>query len=376
MVKCDCDDRIKNIKKYVKNIAVPYVARFKALREYEGATANISQRCYENSITPVTCRFDIDDDRLMAHPDDCRLFYYCVIEGQKPICRDCPANLQFNAVLKVCDYPWNAGCMSHLRPLPIPVAPVEEKRTFQPIPSKFPSLTKEDFKEALKFIPFEMAELQPEPNTVYEKDIPFRADNSQCVQNSGPDADLRPDPQNCSKYYVCDSGYLISMSCPEGLHYSTALKVCDLPQNARCQQNATQAYKSEVRIPKNIEISQEPKKLVKEVLPKEVVIECNAENGPLGGWADLRPDPEDCTKFYVCDRGTVYSMNCPDGLHFSAASKVCDYPEKAQCQESLITDLRLKEDGDSEEKDNSEQNSDSEEKSHEYRSKYHAHSSS
>lgn len=345
LVKCNCEDRRENIKKYVKNIAAQYVARFKALREYEGAAVNISERCYENSITPVICPPDIGDDRLMPHPDDCRLFYMCEAIGQKPVCRDCPANLHFNPKLNVCDHSWNAGCMSHLvRPLPLPV----EKRSFQAIPYKFPGLTKEDF------------------NAAYEKRIPLRAGNNQCVQNSGPNADLRPDPEDCGKYYVCDSGYLISMSCPEGLHFSTVFKVCDLPQNARCQQNATETYKSEVRNPKSVQVSQEAKKLGKLVLPKELVIQCNAENGPLGSWADLRPDTEDCTKYYICDRGTIHSMNCPYGLHFSAASKVCDYPERAQCQVSSIWDRLRKEKDDSEENDKSEENSDSEENSHKY----------
>lgn len=48
------------------------------------------------------------DDALLAHPEDCRLFYYCV-EGA-PVCRQCPAGLHFSPHSHVCDQPDHAGC--------------------------------------------------------------------------------------------------------------------------------------------------------------------------------------------------------------------------------------------------------------------------
>lgn len=72
----------------------------------------ISQRCIRNSITTVECPENMADDSLLAHPDDCGLFYYCTRPLTPPICRDCPATLHFNPTKKVCDRPETAGCLA------------------------------------------------------------------------------------------------------------------------------------------------------------------------------------------------------------------------------------------------------------------------
>ncbi|CAH2040079.1 unnamed protein product, partial [Iphiclides podalirius] len=68
---------------------------------------SIPKRCAEKTMTKVQC-IGLSDDRMMAHPDDCQLFYYCV--GDRSICRECPAGLHFNPVKHVCDFPSVAGC--------------------------------------------------------------------------------------------------------------------------------------------------------------------------------------------------------------------------------------------------------------------------
>ncbi|XP_073952807.1 uncharacterized protein [Choristoneura fumiferana] len=50
-----------------------------------------------------------EGDALLAHPDDCRLFYYCDGAGA-PVCRQCPAGLHFSPDSHVCDQPDHAGC--------------------------------------------------------------------------------------------------------------------------------------------------------------------------------------------------------------------------------------------------------------------------
>ncbi|XP_073953062.1 peritrophin-1-like, partial [Choristoneura fumiferana] len=50
-----------------------------------------------------------EGDALLAHPDDCRLFYYCDGAGA-PVCRQCPAGLHFSPDTHVCDQPDHAGC--------------------------------------------------------------------------------------------------------------------------------------------------------------------------------------------------------------------------------------------------------------------------
>lgn len=58
------------------------------------------------------------------------------------------------------------------------------------------------------------------------------------------------------------------------------------------------------------------------------------------------PDPDgedvtqfphaDCTKFWKCDRGVAFELECPEyepnkWLHYNAELRVCDWPESAGC---------------------------------------------
>ncbi|XP_049831744.1 chondroitin proteoglycan-2-like [Schistocerca gregaria] len=43
------------------------------------------------------------------NPEDCGSFLQCEASGVAAV-KQCPANLHFNAKLKVCDYPWSANC--------------------------------------------------------------------------------------------------------------------------------------------------------------------------------------------------------------------------------------------------------------------------
>lgn len=37
----------------------------------------------------------------------------------------------------------------------------------------------------------------------------------------------------------------------------------------------------------------------------------------------ILPDPEDCGKYFVCDRGNLISFDCPRGYRFSPLILVC-----------------------------------------------------
>lgn len=46
----------------------------------------------------------------------------------------------------------------------------------------------------------------------------------------------------------------------------------------------------------------------------------------------LLPNPNDCTSYYACNRGTAFLMKCNSGLEFNAELKICDWPQSAHCQ--------------------------------------------
>ncbi|KAL7299620.1 hypothetical protein TKK_0007382 [Trichogramma kaykai] len=55
---------------------------------------------------------------------------------------------------------------------------------------------------------------------------------------------------------------------------------------------------------------------------------CPASNGEQ---LSLVANPNDCGSYYVCDTGIPVIMQCPGGLHFNVAEKVCDWPINACC---------------------------------------------
>jgi len=42
-------------------------------------------------------------------------------------------------------------------------------------------------------------------------------------------------------------------------------------------------------------------------------------------------DTADCNVFYICDHSGPVKFHCPQGLHFSPRTWVCDYPANAGC---------------------------------------------
>ncbi|XP_017778857.1 PREDICTED: probable chitinase 3 [Nicrophorus vespilloides] len=57
-------------------------------------------------------------------------------------------------------------------------------------------------------------------------------------------------------------------------------------------------------------------------------VKCPTENGPV---PVFHRHQTDCTKYYICDWGHPFMMDCPAGLHFNADLNVCDWPANANC---------------------------------------------
>ena len=56
------------------------------------------------------------NQQLFPNPEDCHSFYHC--SNGHAYLKDCPAGLEFNPVLLVCDWPENAGCNGKSTPAP------------------------------------------------------------------------------------------------------------------------------------------------------------------------------------------------------------------------------------------------------------------
>ncbi len=115
--------------------------------------------------------------------------------------------------------------------------------------------------------------------------------NANCaVKDTCVDGGLLPHEESCELFYMCSEGSLDVLSCPNGLHFNAAHKLCDFPQNANCA----------VKVDTCID-------------------------------GDLLPHDESCELFYRCSEGSLDLFSCPNGLHFNAVHKLCDFPQNANC---------------------------------------------
>ncbi|XP_029051151.2 salivary glue protein Sgs-3-like [Osmia bicornis bicornis] len=55
-----------------------------------------------------------------------------------------------------------------------------------------------------------------------------------CPPENDVDVTLLPNPDDCTSYYSCNQGIAWPMYCPGALHFNAELRVCDLPEHAKC----------------------------------------------------------------------------------------------------------------------------------------------
>lgn len=63
------------------------------------------------------------------------------------------------------------------------------------------------------------------------------------------------------------------------------------------------------------------------ILPAFIQGQYNCVGRPDGFY----PHPSDCESYFICAVGTVFTVKCAAGLHFSATQKYCDTPQSAKC---------------------------------------------
>jgi len=116
------------------------------------------------------------------------------------------------------------------------------------------------------------------------------------VAETCTEGDLHPHEDNCELFHLCFEGVFREHSCPNGLHFNAMQKLCDWPQHANCA----------VKVDTCVD-------------------------------GDLLPHEESCELFYRCSEGSLNELSCPNGLHFSATNRICDWPQHANCAVKMET---------------------------------------
>ncbi|GFY63344.1 putative chitinase 10 [Trichonephila inaurata madagascariensis] len=211
---------------------------------------------------------------LLPHISDCTKFYIC--DAGVPHVKSCQPGLHFNAKIEACDYPDKAGCDSEA------TCDYPENAGCETSVTKVPKgkVGKESFKQSCELaadgtpllIPHESdcrkyynchnGVLYPHicqsglhfNSKLQACDYPDKAgcetekprgkgglgDSSDGCQNVRTDKTvLVPHPNDCSRYFMCDSGFSYLKACPAGLHFNPALQSCDYPSNVQCNKSGS-----------------------------------------------------------------------------------------------------------------------------------------
>ncbi|GFR09421.1 peritrophin-1 [Trichonephila clavata] len=266
---------------------------------------------------------------LKRHESDCRKFYAC--NGGIFHVQICQHGLHFNPNLQACDYPENAGCETSVTKVPKGKVGKETfKQSCELAADGTPLLIPHE-SDCRKYYNCHNGILYPHicqsglhfnsklqacdyPDkagceTDYPKEKPRGkgglGDSSDGCQNVRTDKTvLVPHPNDCSKFFMCDSGFSYLKACPAGLHFNPALQSCDYPSNVPCNKMG---------------------KLHSVGVPTPF---CPTITGRI---PIFYRHPSNCSIYYLCSNGLAYEFVCPARLHFNLRLKICDYEDVARC---------------------------------------------
>ncbi|XP_037068253.1 peritrophin-1-like isoform X1 [Pollicipes pollicipes] len=178
------------------------------------------------------------------------------------------------------------------------------------------------------------------------------------------------DSDDCAVFYQCSNGAAYKFDCPQGTLFDTNLNVCNWPAAVDCDDGSGDGSGDEdddnVDPVEPVDPEPEPKPEPKpepepepkpetttkpkpKTTPKPKPQPPKPKPEPVNPDDDLDsqcanvphdvlvqiPHPTDCSKFYKCAQGKAWIQSCPGNLLYNKAERVCDYPERAGCDELL-----------------------------------------
>nr|XP_022315651.1 chitinase-3-like protein 1 isoform X4 [Crassostrea virginica] len=138
---------------------------------------------------------------LHPHPHNCSLYYNCWGGIGDPL--PCPAGQYFSTKYNGCDYASNVECSNQPTNAPVTEGPVTNAPTQTPAPTTR---------------------------------APTQAPETQAPAVSCADGALYlAHPTDCAKFYQCNHGDAIEMSCQSGLFFSLKHSTCVWPEGSECE---------------------------------------------------------------------------------------------------------------------------------------------
>ncbi|XP_047357261.1 peritrophin-1-like [Vespa velutina] len=172
---------------------------------------------------------------------------------------------------------------------------------------------------------------------------------------------------DCTKFYKCDHGKKIEMTCPlmnnngDKLHFNPKLQVCDFPDKAGCTSSTKDPSKPTPSVPTpsvptpSVPTPSKPtsseatpskpssseatpsKPSSSEPIPTEPTSTKPSSSKPNPSQPSCSPDGVgqshecSCEKYYLCKNSELVLQKCPDGLHWNSKAGKCDKAIESNC---------------------------------------------
>lgn len=214
------------------------------------------------------------------YPDDCHAFVDCW-RGRGKLKRCFPNTLVFNEATQQCDWPRNVRCVT--------------------------------------------GDLEDLENSIRKsREIDLKMPNCEDYTALG---------YKCTKFWECaDSGEIISS--PYDFYGEGLIDARMVPPKKKSKQNDFDPLDKICQGQFEICCKGECKANARKAKAKKAKRKTMGSNSFCpGDYTGPRPIPGICTKFAECYKGTAIVKNCPPGTHFCIHSNLCDWPNKAVCNQ-------------------------------------------
>jgi len=319
-----------------------------------------------------------EDEGLFPDPTDCKKFYQCFnhLAWQSK----CPADLYFNPILKVCDYKDNVDCTPDTIKS---VAAIRHQQSMEmddnfscPSASGYFPVSPDACEANYYLCVDNVSYAQTCPgNFVFDPLLQAcqTADRASCGKTS-PQTTMTPtspkpfscpsasgyfpvSPDACeANYYLCVDNTPYPQTCPGNLVFDPKIQACQIADRASCAPGTSTEPTKPTTVPTEpttgptepttiptepttvptqpTTVPTEPTTVPTEPTTPRVTTNMPTTTGPFKceeGVDGYFARPGHCDQFIICSNGFAYIMNCPAGLYFNPATKVCDYDSIVDC---------------------------------------------
>ncbi|CAG4943345.1 unnamed protein product [Parnassius apollo] len=296
--------------------------------ESEGSGSENNNTCNCNpGEAPSICAVEGSEGILVAH-ENCNQFYTC--SNGLPLVQSCPVNLLYNPYTEQCDWPDNVQCGDRVIP--------EDSDDGDSNSSGEESVGGDSESGGGNGDGISGGGGSDNNNTCNcdpgEAPTICAADGSEGILVAH---------ENCNQFYICSNGLPVVQSCPVNLLYNPYTEQCDWPANVQCGDRV---------IPEDCgngdsgsdggENEGGDSGSESGDSDNNNTCNCNPRKAPsicaVEGSEGVLVAHENCNQFYTCSNGLPVVQNCPVNLLYNPYTERCDWPDKVDCGNRIISD--------------------------------------